>query len=105
MYFACHPTIASAQEFMTISENFLVKADGTQERFGVLGPAGMARALVDRLNVEINRIVKDPKFVKEKLLSAGLEPMGGTPQQLHEILQGDIAKYARIARDAKIQPE
>ena len=32
MYFACHPTVAGPREFMTISENFLVRADGTQER-------------------------------------------------------------------------
>jgi Xaa-Pro aminopeptidase len=31
-YFACHPAIDTPQEFMIISENFLVKADGTQER-------------------------------------------------------------------------
>ncbi|MBI3043979.1 MAG: aminopeptidase P family protein [Betaproteobacteria bacterium] len=31
MYFACHPEVATPQEFMTICDNFLVKADGTQE--------------------------------------------------------------------------
>ena len=32
MYFACHPEIATEKEFMTLCDNFLVKADGTQER-------------------------------------------------------------------------
>ena len=31
MYFACHPEVTTPQEFMTICDNFLVKADGTQE--------------------------------------------------------------------------
>jgi tripartite-type tricarboxylate transporter receptor subunit TctC len=89
----------------TIMEAVPLPGYAIEAWFGVLGPAGMPRALVDRLNGDINRIVRDPKFVKEKLLSAGLEPMGGTPQQLHERLQADIAKYARIAKDARIQPE
>ena len=32
MYFACHPEVTTDKEFMTICDNFLVKADGTQER-------------------------------------------------------------------------
>jgi Xaa-Pro aminopeptidase len=32
MYFACHPEVATPQEFMTICDNFLIKPDGTQER-------------------------------------------------------------------------
>jgi len=32
MYFACHPEVNTPKEFMTICDNFLVKADGTQER-------------------------------------------------------------------------
>jgi len=32
MVFACHPEIATEKEFMTLCDNFLVKADGTQER-------------------------------------------------------------------------
>ena len=32
MYFACHPAVVGPEEFMIISENFLIKADGTQER-------------------------------------------------------------------------
>jgi Xaa-Pro aminopeptidase len=31
-YFACHPEVATPEEFMTICDNYLVKADGTQER-------------------------------------------------------------------------
>jgi Xaa-Pro aminopeptidase len=32
MYFACHPEVNTDKEFMTVCDNFLVKADGTQER-------------------------------------------------------------------------
>jgi hypothetical protein len=43
--------------------------------------------------------------VKEKLLPGGLEPLGSTPEEMMEMLRVDIAKYAKIAKDAKSQPE
>ncbi len=73
--------------------------------FGVMGPAGMPRPLVERLNAEFNRIARDPQFIKEKLVSAGLDSAGSTPERLREVLVADIAKYAKIVRDAKIKVE
>jgi tripartite-type tricarboxylate transporter receptor subunit TctC len=73
--------------------------------FGVMGPAGMPRPIVERLNAEFNRAARDPQFIKEKLLSAGLDAGGSTPERLREVLVADIAKYAKIVRDAKIKPE
>ncbi|OGA29897.1 MAG: hypothetical protein A3I01_15785 [Betaproteobacteria bacterium RIFCSPLOWO2_02_FULL_65_24] len=89
----------------TISEAVPLPGYALDAWFGVFGPAGMQQPVVERLNAEVNRIVKDPKFVKEKLLTAGLEPLGGTPQQLRELLQAEIANYARIAKAARIPQE
>ena len=60
---------------------------------------------IERLNAEFNRVARDPQFIKEKLLTAGLDPGGSTPERLREVLVADIAKYAKIVRDAKIKPE
>lgn len=73
--------------------------------FGVMGPAGLPKPIVERLNAEFNRVARDPQFIKEKLLTAGLDPGGSTPERLREVLVADIAKYAKIVRDAKIKPE
>ena len=73
--------------------------------FGVMGPAGMPKPIVDRLNAEFNRAAQDPQFAKEKLLNAGLDPVGTTPERLAEVLRADIAKYAKIVRDANIPPQ
>lgn len=73
--------------------------------FGVMGPAGLPKPIVERLNAEFNRVARDPQFIKEKLLTAGLGPGGSTPERLREVLVADIAKYAKIVRDAKIKPE
>lgn len=72
---------------------------------GVMAPAGTPRPIVDRLNREINRIVKDPQIVKERLTPVGLEPVGSTPERLREVMVTELAKYTKLARDAHIRPE
>jgi tripartite-type tricarboxylate transporter receptor subunit TctC len=71
---------------------------------GVLAPAGTPRAIVDRLNAEINRTIRDPQ-TREKLNAIGIEPVGTTPERFAEIIRLDLVKYAKIAKDAKIKPE
>src|SRR6266545_4434857 len=67
--------------------------------------SGSARAIVERLNAEINRIVRDPGIVKERFAPVGLEPLGSTPEQFREVMKSDLAKYAKVAKDANIKPE
>ncbi len=72
---------------------------------GVLAPAGTPRAIIDRLNVEINRIITDPAIVREKLAPVGIEPLGSTPEKFAEVIRVDIGRYGMIAKDARIKPE
>ena len=72
--------------------------------YGVLAPAGTPRPIVDRLNAEINKIMRDPQ-VMEKLVPQGLEPVGSTPERLAATIKSDLVKYKKIAKDANITPE
>jgi tripartite-type tricarboxylate transporter receptor subunit TctC len=72
---------------------------------GVMAPAGTPRSIIDRLNGEINRVVRDPQIVKERLNTVGLEAVGTTPERLLEVMQADLAKYTKLAREAQIKPE
>jgi tripartite-type tricarboxylate transporter receptor subunit TctC len=72
---------------------------------GVMAPAGTPRPIIDRLNGEINRVVRDPQIVKERLNTVGLEAVGTTPEQLLEVMKADLAKYTKLAREAQIKPE
>jgi tripartite-type tricarboxylate transporter receptor subunit TctC len=72
---------------------------------GVMAPAGTPRPIIDRLNGEINRVVRDPQIVKERLNTVGLEAVGTTPEQLLEAMKGDLVKYTKVAREAQIKPE
>ncbi len=73
--------------------------------FGVMVAAGTPRAIVERLNTEINRVVRDPQIVRERLTPVGLTPIGTTPEQYMEVMKADLVKYAKITKDAGIKPE
>jgi tripartite-type tricarboxylate transporter receptor subunit TctC len=72
---------------------------------GVMAPAGTPRSIIDRLNGEINRVVRDPQIVKERLNTVGLEAVGTTPEKLLEVMKADLVKYTKVAREAQIKPE
>jgi tripartite-type tricarboxylate transporter receptor subunit TctC len=72
--------------------------------FGVLARAGTPREIVDKLSVEISRILALPE-TKEKLLSQGLEPFVAGPEQFSAVLKSDMARYANLVKTANIKLE
>lgn len=71
---------------------------------GLLAPAGTPKAVVAKLNAEVVRILGLPD-VRQKLLDAGIEPVQGTPEQFAQFIEKEMAKWAKVAKDAGIQPE
>lgn len=64
---------------------------------GVLVAADTPRAVVDRINAALNAALGDAS-VKERLKSAGLEPVGGTPEQFTKLIQDEAVKWAPIIK-------
>lgn len=71
---------------------------------GFLAPAGTPKAIVDRLNAEINAALKLPD-VRAKLEGAGIDVQGGTPQDYAALIKSDLAKWGRVVKEAGIQAE
>lgn len=72
--------------------------------FGVLAPSGTPAAVVERLNREINAILRDAD-IRKRLLDAGLQPTGGTPGDFAAFIAREAAKWSAVVRDAKIEKE
>ena len=72
--------------------------------FGVVGPAGMPKAIVDRLSAEFAKAVRMPD-VQERLSQAGFTVVGGTPEQFGAHLRADVAGWKRMIEQsgAKIE--
>ncbi|MGZ8197424.1 MAG: Bug family tripartite tricarboxylate transporter substrate binding protein [Burkholderiales bacterium] len=72
--------------------------------YGILGPAGLPPALVNRLNSEINKALAAPDL-KEKLLAAGIQPVGNSPEQFSKFIKSETVRFAKVIKDAGIQPQ
>jgi tripartite-type tricarboxylate transporter receptor subunit TctC len=64
---------------------------------GVIGPAGIPRPIVDKLNAAINRAINSPAF-KERFAAIGDEPAGGTPEEFAETIAKDSAKWKEVVQ-------
>ena len=68
---------------------------------GVVAPKGVPQPILDRLNGEINKIVKAPDFAK-RIANEGLEPAGGTPEAFLGVIKREIAEWAEVIKQANI---
>ncbi|MBB3009365.1 Bug family tripartite tricarboxylate transporter substrate binding protein [Cupriavidus alkaliphilus] len=71
---------------------------------GIFAPAGTPAAVVQKLNAEINRALKDPE-VRAQLDGLGINPASGSPQALADFQKEDIAKWTRVGKAGGIELE
>jgi len=71
---------------------------------GLIGPKGMPSELIKQLNMVCNQALQTAE-VKEKILSQGNEIGGGTPEQFAALIKAEAPRWAKVVRDAKIEPE
>jgi tripartite-type tricarboxylate transporter receptor subunit TctC len=72
--------------------------------FGYVGPSGMPREIVARLNDEINRAMGSPD-VADKLVATGLTVVTESPQDFAKFLKTDYEKYGKLVRDIGFVPQ
>ncbi len=72
--------------------------------YGVFAPAATPAATIARINREINDVIKMPE-VREKLMAAGIEVAGGTPQVLEGFMRADNQRYGTLARELNIKAD
>jgi tripartite-type tricarboxylate transporter receptor subunit TctC len=64
---------------------------------GLFAPKGTPPAVVDKLSVEVQRILRLPD-VREKLAGLGAEPVGSTPAEFSAHVKREIDKWARVVK-------
>ena len=65
--------------------------------YGFVGPAGMPRPVVDKLNAAIVRTLNMPQ-VRQALLDNGAEPAPGSPEELAALIEGEAARWAKVIK-------
>ena len=72
--------------------------------YAVFAPAGTSRAVIMRLNTEINRILQQAD-VKERFIANGMFPVIGPPEALRDHLKSEISRWSAVIKSTGIQPD
>jgi tripartite-type tricarboxylate transporter receptor subunit TctC len=72
--------------------------------FALFGPAGLPRPLVERINGSLVKALNDPT-VKDNLGKQGADVAATTPEQHDKFNRNEIAKWLKVAKEARIEPE
>ena len=70
---------------------------------GIVMPAKTPRAVVMRVNKEINGAIATPE-IRARFGELLMEPRTGTPEDLQKMYEADLALWRQVITDAKIQP-
>jgi tripartite-type tricarboxylate transporter receptor subunit TctC len=77
---------------------------GASGWFSVVGPAGMPRPIVDKLNGVLTAFVNQPE-TQDKMNAIAITPLTSTPDELARLIPVEIKKWAQVVKDAGIAPE
>ena len=72
--------------------------------FALVAPAGTPRAIIERLNVEVQRHLAQPD-TQRRFADLGMSSDGSTPEALDAYIKSEIAKWAKVIKDANIQQQ
>ena len=90
-------------EVPTISESGL-PGFATSQWFGILGPGGLPRPIVDRLYESLTRANSSPDL-KERFIAQGVEVVNGKPDEFAALIRRELKQWAEVIRAAGIKPE
>ena len=71
---------------------------------GIFAPRQTPPAIVEKLEAELTRIIKEPDVVA-RLKPLGIQPVGNSSEQFAQILTSDIARWTEVARAGNIKIE
>jgi tripartite-type tricarboxylate transporter receptor subunit TctC len=71
---------------------------------GIGAPKETPFAIIEKLNKEINDIIRDPGM-KARLINLGLEPLSMTPQEFGKRIADDTEKWAKVIKFANVKAE
>ncbi|MBI3436117.1 MAG: tripartite tricarboxylate transporter substrate binding protein [Proteobacteria bacterium] len=70
---------------------------------GLFAPAATPRPIVARINMEVNRVIRDP-MIAAQLDGQGMTPAGGSPDEFAVFVACEIARWRAAARSAGLAP-
>jgi tripartite-type tricarboxylate transporter receptor subunit TctC len=77
----------------------------TQSYFGLYAPAGVPKALLEKIAADVRDVASDARFREAHFIQRGLEPVLNTPDQFAEFLKKDRANAKRVVEETGLKPQ
>ena len=98
--------VASAKRFSLLPETPTLAEQGFAVEggtfFALLGPAKLSAHVVEFLNKEVNRVL-EMSDIREKLALQGVEPVGGSPDRLAQVIIKEIDKWSQLVKTVNLK--
>ena len=95
------PRVKAWEQVPTLAEQGFAGYEG-QTWFGILAPARTPPAIVERLNRELDAVLKAPETA-QKFAGMAMTPEGGAPQVLAQTLKASSERWKQVIAEKKIQ--
>ncbi len=95
--------VASVAEVPTLDETVIPGFD-MLSWFGISGPAGMSRDVVDILARELRTFIARPD-IQDKLAAMGAQIIWTGPEEMPQFMATELVRWTRMVREAGIEPE
>lgn len=95
-----HPSQPDVPTFAELG----IKGMVSDHWWGVIAPGRTPAAVIQKINAELVRAVASPE-AKERFPALAVDPRSSTPAEFGKIIEGDLALFRRIARDANIKAD
>jgi tripartite-type tricarboxylate transporter receptor subunit TctC len=95
---------ATLPEVPTMAEAIGIADFEVSEWHGVVVPAGTSNAVISRLNQEIVKVLTRAD-VKERIATAGAQPVGSSPEELAAFVKRELARWSRVIKAVGIKIE
>ncbi len=95
--------VPTLPEVPTLAESALPGFE-TGTWYGIVAPRNTPKAIVDKINAELLRMLANPD-IKDKLLQMGLEPQTHSPAEFGALIRSEISKYAAIVKAANVKAD
>jgi tripartite-type tricarboxylate transporter receptor subunit TctC len=89
---------AAMPEIPTVAESGFPDFEASSW-FGLLGPAGLPREIVSRLQGEVSRALRIPE-IRDKLIAQGADPVGGPPDEFAAYIREETARWSKVVKSS-----
>jgi tripartite-type tricarboxylate transporter receptor subunit TctC len=88
----------------TVTESGLSGTEMPPSWHGMLAPAKLPAAILKKLSGEVQRALQASQ-VRERIVTIGLEPVGGTPEAFRQLVVSHLKRFAELVKLAGVEPE